>query len=104
MGTTKLSVSVTEELSNAINILAQREHIAKSRLIEQLIRETPEVSRAIQSLRVKNVTNCDGCNIAFEKGSTKYNTKFGILCTNCFSERLGRTLEEHPLVDTSKSK
>lgn len=95
---------MTEELSHAINILAHREHIAKNRLIEQLIRGAPEVSRVIQSLQLKNVTNCDGCNMVLKKGSTKHTTKFGVLCTNCFSEKLGHVLEEHPLVDPSELK
>ncbi len=104
MGMTKLSISVTEELSNAINILTKQKHMAKSRLIEQLIRESLEISRSIQSLRVKNVTSCDGCNIAFKKGSLKYNTKFGVLCADCFYKRLGRVIEEHPPIDPSMLK
>ena len=101
MAMTKLSISVTEELANAINLLTKQKHIAKSRLIEQLIRESLEISRSIQLLRMKNVTSCDKCNIAFKKSSLKYNTKFGVLCADCFYKRLGRVIEEHPPIDSS---
>jgi hypothetical protein len=97
----KLGVSVTNEVDHALDYLAQETSLAKSRLIDTLLREHPMVRQKLaQSRLLEVVVNCSSCGTSLTDKDIRISTpKYGTLCLTCWSSKAGEIVERHPISD-----
>ena len=99
----KLGVSVTEEVNRVLDLLAEESSLAKSRLIDNLLREHPRVRQKLAEIMV-TILHCSQCNAPLTSKDVKIDTpKYGTLCLRCWSSKAGRIVEYHPVSDNESS-
>jgi len=96
----KIGISLTEEMDKILKGLADETNLSKSRLIETYLREHPLIKRRLSEYRLVEVTNCSLCRSELGPNQVKIDTpKYGILCLDCWSRKVGEFVEEHPVSD-----
>jgi hypothetical protein len=101
----KITVSLSEELSKAIDILCKQSSLSRSRLIETYLREHKDVEKCVRKNRSQvqttvMQTTCSLCGDKLGESEIKIDTpKYGILCMKCWAKKMGEFIEESPIVD-----
>jgi hypothetical protein len=84
----KIAISISKELDNALSKLSTDKTLSKSRLIENCLRENPEIMKTINTYELKNATVCELCHDKFTAEDIKIDTpKYGVICKECWSNR-----------------
>ncbi len=73
--TKKISISINEELERAIDILANVEGISRSRLIESILNNDPNVKRVIDAVRAESVSGVYAVSSKKAKANQKIEQK-----------------------------
>jgi metal-responsive CopG/Arc/MetJ family transcriptional regulator len=101
----KVTVSLSDELCRSIDVLCGQLGLSRSRLIETCLREHPSVDAAVHknrtAMQVTLVqTACSLCKKKLDEGDVRIETpKYGVLCLECWAEKMGDFVEKHPISD-----
>jgi superfamily II helicase len=96
----KIAISISKELDNALSKLSTDKTLSKSRLIENCLRENPEIMKTINNYELKNATVCELCHDKFTAEDIKIDTpKYGIICKGCWSNRAATLAISKPITD-----
>ena len=96
----KISVSLSGEMDRVLQALSRETNLPKSRLIDTYLRENPVIRRKLSEYRVVEVTNCTVCNKELSAKDVRIDTpKYGTLCLDCWSKRVGEFVERNPVSD-----
>lgn len=95
----KMGVCITDEVSFALDNLVRETSLARSRLIDILLREHPRVRQHMsQQLEVPMI--CSRCGSSLTGKDVRISTPtYGVLCLNCWSFRAGEIIDRHPVSD-----
>lgn len=101
----KVTVSLSDELCRSIDALCRQFGLSRSRLIETCLREHPSVEAAVRRNRGQMQTAvvrvvCSSCRRKLGEGDVRIETpKYGVLCLDCWAEKMGGFVENHPISD-----
>ena len=96
----KISVSLSGEMDRILESLSLETNLPKSRLIDMYLRENPLIRRKLSEHRVIETISCAICNGALSAKDVRIDTpKYGTLCLNCWSKRVGEFVEKNPVSD-----
>ena len=101
----KVTVSLSDELCRSIDVLCRQFGLSRSRLIETCLREHPSVEAAVHKNRAQMQTAvvqvvCSSCKRKLGGGDVRVETpKYGVLCLDCWAEKMGDFVENHPIRD-----
>ena len=101
----KVTVSLSDELCKSVDVLCKQLGLSRSRLIETCLREHPSVEAAVRKNRasmqtVVVQTRCSLCKKRLGKRDVRIETpKYGVLCLECWAEKMGDFVEKHPISD-----
>ena len=96
----KIAISISEELSKALNKMSEDRSLPRSRLIEVCLRENPNILREINNYQLKKAVVCEECKDPFKPNDIKIDTpKYGVLCKYCYSSKMGELIEKYPISD-----
>ena len=95
----KIGIALTEEMNKVLNDLREEANLSKSRLIETFLREHPVIKKKLSQYRFEEVACCQ-CGRELGSNDVKIDTpKYGVLCVDCWAEKVGEFVEEHPISD-----
>jgi len=103
----KVTVSLSDELCRSIDVLCKQLGLSRSRLIETCLREHPNVEATVRRNRGQIQTAvvqvaCSLCKKKLGEGDVRIDTpKYGVLCLDCWAEKMGEYVEKHPISDGS---
>ena len=96
----KISVSLSGEMDKVLQALSRETNLPKSRLIDTYLRENPVIRRKLSEYRVVEVLSCTLCNKELTAKDVRIDTpKYGTLCLECWSKRVGEFVEKNPVSD-----
>lgn len=94
----KIAISISGELTRALEKLAEERELSRSRLIEICLRENPNIVKMISNYQLKDANTCEKCNEQFDPNDIKIDTpKYGVICKQCWSSDMGPFVEKHPI-------
>lgn len=97
----KIAISISRELDIALKKLSEDRTISRSRLIEICLRENPDILREINNYQLKEANVCELCKDPFKPDDIRIDTpKYGIICKECWSEKMGDLVVSKPITDT----
>ncbi len=96
----KIGISLTEEIDRILKDLAAEMDLSKSRLIETYLREHPLIKKRLSEYRLVEANRCNLCDNELGPNQVKIDTpKYGVVCLDCWSEKVGEFVEKHPISD-----
>jgi metal-responsive CopG/Arc/MetJ family transcriptional regulator len=101
----KVTVSLSDELCRSIDVLCKQFGLSRSRLIETCLREHPSVEAAVRRNRGQSQvavvqTACSLCKKKLGEDDVRIETpKYGVLCLDCWAEKMGDFVEKHLISD-----
>jgi len=94
----KIGISLTKEIDRVLEDLVEEMNLPKSRLIETYLREHPLIKKKLSEYRLVEVVYCSLCDSPLGPNQVKVDTpKYGVLCLDCWSKKIGEFVEEHPI-------
>jgi len=97
----KITVSLSEELRKAVDVLCEQFSLSRSRLIETYLREHPAVKKCVLKYRSEVQAACSLCGDKLDTDEIKIDTpKYGTICMRCWAKKMGEFIEKKPISDT----
>ena len=85
---------------NKISFDTNHHENANYQLIENCLRENPEIMKTINNYELKNATVCELCHDKFTEEDIKIDTpKYGVICKECWSNRAATLAISKPITD-----